>query len=593
MRLVSSEALRHAASLAVLPFENLSPDGGVAPDYFSRGFVDDVVTDLSRFRELLVISGRSAAHADTEGLEVDYVLKGSLRRDPEQLRVSAQLVNQRDGSVVWGDRFDAALQNLFSVQDEITSRVVGTVSSRLNANLLASSRRKPETEISAYDYWLQGSDCLKHGTVEADAQARELFQQALRQDENYSRAYLGLSLSYFNEWSCQLWQRWDENETKAYEYAERANQLDPSDYYVHMVLGRVLLYRREFERSEHHVEQSLGLNANDADCLVQVAMTLAFLGQNDRARATLERSFLLNPYHESWYYAFAGLIAFNDEQFEEALEFGKRAPASAGVDLPAYAAAAYHYLGQPEQARSKVDEYLQQFQRKIVPTRAPEAGEALRWVLHVNPHRRAQDAARLADGLRAAGLSGDQPAPSSMQNPADLATFRHVGSLWQMTFLEHTVHLPRAKGFQDIATLLARPGVELHCSELMGHVEGVTGADPIIDTEAKAQYERRIHELEADLARAEENNDHGQSEQIRAELDALLEHLNQALGLGGRSRKLGAPAERARSAVTQRIRAAIKKIDAVHRGLAEHLERSLKTGTFCSYAPEKAPDWRL
>ena len=588
---MAPNASRHTASLAVLPFENLSADGGPQQDYFSRGFVDDVITDLSRFPELMVMAPHSSESADSQKLDVDYVLKGSLRRDPEKLRLSAQLFNQRDGSVVWGDRFDADMTDLFGVQDEITTRVVGAVSSRLSANLLATSRRKPKTEISAYDYWLQGSDCLKQGTLAADQKARGLFQEALRQDNNYSRAYLGLSLSHFNEWSCRLWERWDENETRAYEYAERANQLDESDHYAHMVLGRVLLFRREFERAEHHIEQALALNANDADCLVQVGMALSFLGHGERAQRVIERSFELNPYHDSWYYAFAAVVAFNQQRFERALELGKKAPLSTTVDLPAYVAAAYHHLGEREQAREHVDLYLNQFREKIVPGREPEAGEALRWVEHVNPYRDPKAAARLAEGLRAAGLVDGQP-PASIETPDDLAAFCRVGSLWRMTFQGKNVHLPQAKGFQDIALLLARPGQELHCSELMGQMDR-TGADPVIDSAAKADYETRIRELEADLAEAEQNNDVGRKESIRVELDALLEHLNQALGLGGRSRKLGAPAERARSAVTQRIRAAIRKIEAVHQGLAEHLEHSLKTGTFCSYHAETAPDWQL
>ena len=121
--------IRHRASLAVLPFENLSAEGSVAADYFSRGFVDDVITDLSRFPELLVLSSHSSQRVEAKQLDVDYVLTGNLRRDPKQLRISAQLLNHREGTVVWGERFDAELDELFALQDRIASRVVDCVRS--------------------------------------------------------------------------------------------------------------------------------------------------------------------------------------------------------------------------------------------------------------------------------------------------------------------------------------------------------------------------------------------------------------------------------------------------------------------------------
>ncbi len=596
---MDSVAQQATASLAVLPFESLSDDS--AQDYFSRGFVDDLITDLSRFPELFVFAPRTAESlgeaAPTGGAapKVDYLLKGSIRRDADTLRLTAQLFRAEDGRVAWSGRFDTPLAELFEVQDEIVAKVVGALSSRIHANRLAQARRKATSELEVYDCWLRGFDQLRAGTLSADERAREYFNEALQRDPNFARAHLGLSLSYFNEWSCQLWSRWDDNECQAYEHASRAVALDDNDHFAHMVLGRVLLFRRQFERAEQHIDRSLTLNSNDADCLVQIAMSLAYLGRIDEARATFDRAVDLNPYHDPWYYAFGGVVAFSEENYREILTHQTRCPIDTTVDTPAYLAVAYQATEQPERAREHLDLYLELFGRKILGGRDAEPGEALRWVCHVNPFRRRADEQRLIDGLRAAasGLGLDVSTP--IEPVRELRAFRQVGSLWQLSFDGRDVHLPHLKGMGDIATLLRRPNQEVHCTELMasGDASPVAGgADEAIDSSALAAYRARIEELREAVAEASTNQDEGRREAAQIELETLLEHVGRDLGIGGRPRKLKDPVERARSAVTWRIRSAIRKIDEAHEALGRHLSVAVRTGTFCSYTPERELDWR-
>src|SRR3546814_12285090 len=103
---------------------------------------------------------------------------------------------------------------------------------------------------SDLDCWLRGTACLRRGTYESHAEAQRFFERALEIDPQFARAYAGLSLTHFNEWSCLAWDRWAEKESKAFEYASRAVALDESDSATQFILGRILLYRREFERSE-------------------------------------------------------------------------------------------------------------------------------------------------------------------------------------------------------------------------------------------------------------------------------------------------------------------------------------------------------
>jgi len=131
------------------------------------------------------------------------------------------------------------------------------------------------------------------------------------------------------------------------------------------------------------------------------------------------------------------------------------------------------------------------------------------------------------------------------------------------------------------------------CSELMGTPDSLSEPTPMLDEKARRAYEARIREIQEEIREAEEMNDLGRSEKLNAEFDQLTDHLSKSLGLGKRSCKLDADTDRARAAVTWRIRNAIRKIEAVHPSLANHLNHAIRTGTFCGYKPEKEPHWHL
>jgi len=173
------------------------------------------------------------------------------------------------------------------------------------------------------------------------------------------------------------------------------------------------------------------------------------------------------------------------------------------------------------------------------------------------------------------------------------AVFRKDGELWTAAFEGQTVQLVEVKGFADLARLLSRPGVEVHCLELADRPGEATPGDVVLDDRARREIRARAVDLQHEIEHADAAHDLGRAERARAELDRLVDTLTGALGLGGRSRALGSPAERARSAVTQRIRAAIKKIAAPHPRLGRHLDNAVRTGHFCVYQPEVAVDWQL
>lgn len=170
--------------------------------------------------------------------------------------------------------------------------------------------------------------------------------------------------------------------------------------------------------------------------------------------------------------------------------------------------------------------------------------------------------------------------------------FRREGDTWTVVFHGAEAHLPDVKGLRDLVVLLERPGEAVHAVELHTGRPPQTGADDVLDDRAKAAYRGRLTQLDADIDEAEADNDTHRAEKARAERDALIAELSAAIGLGGRDRRLGDERERARKAVTARIRDAIGRIERAIPELAEHLRGSVQTGTWCTYAPPEPLRWR-
>lgn len=192
--------------------------------------------------------------------------------------------------------------------------------------------------------------------------------------------------------------------------------------------------------------------------------------------------------------------------------------------------------------------------------------------------------------------------------PSAAATFRCEGDYWTLTYDGVTARLKDMKGLHHIAELLRHPGREFHVLDLMrGLPTAARGSDArrppetrnpglaVLDSSAKAAYRQRLADLREELAEAEQFNDAGRATRAREEMEFLTEQLAGAVGLGGRDRLAASDAERARSAVTQNIKAAVRRIRPRLPALADELQRHIKTGTYCAYAPDPAHpiDWAM
>ncbi len=591
-------------SIAVLPFKVINKNERLRT--LIHGLTEDLITNLSKFVGISVISQLSTEqitdisdYGEIDKLSADFLVVGSVRTVVDMLRITIQLINANDRSVEFSDQLDKSVGEIFDTRDAMVQQIVSALQKEIDFNLLSDSYKKEEVELAAYENWLLGMDCLKKGTSESDASARDFFDAALKIDPHYAPAYTGLSLSYFNEWSCQVWGKWEINMNGAHKYALKAVDLDKNDYRALAILGKTYIYMGEFEKAEHCIRKSLRMNPNDADNLIQIAFCMMYLGYPQEALEQYLKAVELDPFRtDDSYLAYGSQCYFEIGDFERSIELAVKTDVSNfWTDLPAYVAAAYFHLSDYDKMWEYWGIYLKTFEENIYSVEKETSKksleeEALSWQINVNPYKNDCNLTPfwnyIKDNKR---INFDQR--SNDRRQAETAKFSFLADVWHISFQEQTVLIKDAKGLHDIHKLLADPNIEYHSMELMGSVIDSGTKTATLDSQAKSEYHNRIRELQSNISEAEEMNDITRVSILREEYDAILDHLSTSLGLNGKSREIGSTAEKARSAITWRIRSALKKIEKSHPALAKHLSKSIKTGTFCCYQPEVNIDWQL
>ncbi len=592
MELVSNRE----TTIAVLPFKIIGDAVHMSP--IILGFTEDLIINFSKFIGLSVISQYSTQNisdvSEKESvaqLGADYIITGSFRSFRDNFRIGVQLIRTRDNKVIFAGNHDETLESILSTQDTITQQMVNVLQQQIDHDLLSYSYRKESVELAAYENWLLGMSLLKKGTVESDLAARGHFESALAIDPQFARAYTGISLSYFNEWSCQLWDRWDISQKGAHEYALKAIELDENDYISLAVLGRTFLYLGDHDKSEHYLRKSLRMNPNDADNLTLIAFCMVYLGYAKEAEKLFLKAKNLNPLHPEVYFPYASFIYFELGDFHKSVEFAEKVTnTSVWTDFAAYVSAAYYHLSEFDKVQQFWKKYLSLFKKNINKGIEPTTFEALDWQKTVNPYKVKSNLEPFWKHMAGHDIK------ASVTFPKPESTFRGNfkidGEIWQLEYMKESTVLKDAKGLHDIAKLLQQPEKQIHCTELMGSVLDSDGTE-LIDKQALKDYKSRILSLQADIADAEEMGLAIKVDTLREEYEKLLKHLSEATGIANKPRNTGSTLEKARSAVTWRIRSAIKKIEKAHPQLAKHLSNSIKTGTFCSYAPESPHQWSI
>ena len=314
--------------LGVLPFST----GDEKASEFIKYFEEDLVYYLSKFQGISVLSYQTSSQLkinDFKRLDdfgVTHLVAGGYRNIAGKSVVNTQLIEFPKNVVIYEQRIELHSSDLSKLLDEAVLQVINTLQHRLDHSILSHSYKKPEIYLEAHELFLLGNMSLKKATPEGDADARYFFEKALEKQPNFARAYSGISSSYFNEWSCQLWDRWEVSQNGAKKYAIKAIEIDENDYISLSILGRVLLFEGDYEGSEHYLRKSLKMNSNDASILLQIAFSFIFLGFTKEAVELYDRACLLNPVHEDRYLAVGATVHFENGSFEKALPRGPRGP---------------------------------------------------------------------------------------------------------------------------------------------------------------------------------------------------------------------------------------------------------------------------
>jgi TolB-like protein/DNA-binding winged helix-turn-helix (wHTH) protein len=398
-------------SIAVMPFVNLSGDS--QQDYFSDGIAEDLTTGLSKFADLFTIAHDSALkykgrHIDVKQigreLGVRYVLQGSTRRDPEKVRITAQLVEAASGVQLWAERYDGDLSGLFAVQDEITHKIVVTLVAHISKSELDRALQKPPATPAAHDYYLRGNALMqnmppnKHG--ETIATARTLYEQAIAADPRYAPAIQRLAITYFRSWVDQspdhpIGREFQQQAVldHAESLAQQAVELDKTLAIAHATLGWILHWQNHSKEGTAEFERAFEFNPNFVDG--RFGALLSLTGRAPEAIEYLNRIMRLDPFYSPLCTYYLGMAHFFVGRYDEALEIITSTSSRLADHHPSRVlmAAIFGHLGRNEQARAAATEVL----------RTNPAFSIAGWPAFLRISK--QDYSdRLTDGLRKAGL---------------------------------------------------------------------------------------------------------------------------------------------------------------------------------------------
>jgi len=391
-------------SIAVLAFVNLG--GDPRQDYFSDGITEDIITELSRFSELMVMARNSSFQykgkpADIrqigQELGVRYVLEGSVRRDGDRIRITAQLIDAMTGAHRWAERYDRPVSNVFAVQDEVTRAIVTVLAVYVNKAELERTRLKPAATWEAYDYYLRGTEAYFASIRERapNSEARRLLKESLAIDSGYARAYAMLART----WIRTFWDPIDADYLdpacvdSAFELARKAVQLDESLPQAHFQLGMALLLKRRHDEAVAEFDRTFALNPNYTD--YQFGNGLALAGQSARAIEVLQENMRLDPFGLPSRLCYLGQAFYLLGGYSQAVpplrECASRLPFQWNSFV--FLAATHAQLGQPDEAKAAVASAL-----RLHPAVTIEK------LSRAWPYSNVRDAEHLADGLRKAGL---------------------------------------------------------------------------------------------------------------------------------------------------------------------------------------------
>lgn len=391
-------------SIAVLPFDNMS--GDPEQTYFSDGITEDVITELSKWKELQVIARNSSFQFRGKAvdikdvalkLDVQFVVEGSVRKAGGRIRVTVQLIDAQSASHVWAERYDRELTDVFAIQDEISRSIAVRVAGVSQTVLAQRIRARPTSSLTAYDFYLRGRELFIN--YDTGMQSVPFLEKAVELDPNFAIAHALLS-----DTSIFAFQHSGQPASmeRAQTEARIALDLDPQEPWANYAQGLVLKWKGQLREADHYFRRAIALNPNDAYILAVHASLLSLMGEHDAALQTIDEALRCDPFAYDWFWDERAMVLARAGRFQDAIDsFSRLKNPDATPPLPnCYQAICHIELGQTREAQAALERC-----RRAGNGRTP--GEVFDREIMADP----AVARRLKAALRKAEESGGTPAP--------------------------------------------------------------------------------------------------------------------------------------------------------------------------------------
>jgi TolB-like protein len=315
-------------SIAVLPFDNLSPDDKY--DHIGDAFTDEIILELQKIHEFERVLSRSSTmqyKVDrptmpeiAEKLGVNYIIEGSIQRYEEKVSIRVQVIRARNEDHIWAEEYNSKWEDIFSIQDEIAFNVANELKTAISPNEVERIERQPTDNSEAYNLYLKGRTSWNSRTEDGLTQSVFFFKQAIELDSNYALAYAGLADSYF----IMAWWGWhpvDDGYLKGKEYARIALSRDNNIAEAHATLGGIATwYDWNWEEAEDELKKAISINPNYATAHQWYAELLDILGRDKEARDQIDIAYKLSP-NIYQMMSISGLLYYHNSEFRKAIEF--------------------------------------------------------------------------------------------------------------------------------------------------------------------------------------------------------------------------------------------------------------------------------
>jgi adenylate cyclase len=354
-------------SIAVLPFDNMSAEP--EQEYFSDGLTEEIINALAKAPKMFVIARNSSftykgkpvkVQQVSEELGVRYVLEGSVRISGDQVRISAQLIDAIKGHHLWSERYDRNMKDIFTIQDEITMKIITAMRVKLTEGEQARVFAKGVKNLPAYLKWLEAIGHMRQVSREGNILAKQAAKEVIRLDPEAVRGYALLAIAHIYDVWLRLSKSPKDSLIMAIELAQKSILMDPSLAEPHRALAHAYVMMRRYDAATAEAEKAVEMEPNSADSYATLGHVLLLSGRPQEAITRLEKAMRVNPIPPSWYYHNFGAAYSLAGRNGEAILFYKKALEQEPNNQVALSGlvTSYSLAGRLEEAREVVKELL-------------------------------------------------------------------------------------------------------------------------------------------------------------------------------------------------------------------------------------------